>query len=353
MSIIKDKQRNTWRVYLRYKDYDGTQKVHTKRGFKTKKEARAYEDDFKARLSHSCIMSMSSFIALYMADIKPRLKMNTYTSKEYIINRYILPYWGNYQVPDINPVDIMTWQNELLKQGHERTFLKLINGQFNAIMNHAEKYYGLSPNPIRRIQDIGSTKPDKEMNFWTLEEYNQFTAVIDDMYFKNAFDLLYWCGIRKGELLALTPEDFDFEHDTVRINKSIQRIHKQDVVTAPKTRRSVRTLMLPGFLSGQIRDLISGTYKIGNSERLFDITGMTLSRHLKKYAEIAGIKSIRLHDLRHSHVALLINLGYSPYAIAERLGHESIEVTQRYAHLFPSVQKEMAFKLDSLKKEEN
>ncbi len=76
MSIIKDKQRNTWRVYLRYKDYDGTQKVHTKRGFKTKKEARAYEDDFKARLSHSCIMSMSSFIALYMADIKPRLKMN-------------------------------------------------------------------------------------------------------------------------------------------------------------------------------------------------------------------------------------------------------------------------------------
>jgi integrase len=67
-------------------------------------------------------------------------------------------------------------------------------------------------------------------------------------------------------------------------------------------------------------------------------------------AEAAGVKRIRIHDLRHSHISLLIDMGFSAVAIADRVGHESIEITFRYAHLFPSKQKEMASRLDELSK---
>lgn len=63
-------------------------------------------------------------------------------------------------------------------------------------------------------------------------------------------------------------------------------------------------------------------------------------------SKAAGVKRMRIHDLRHSHVLLLIELGYSALAIADRLGHESTEVTMRYAHLFPNKQQDMADDLE-------
>ena len=78
-----------------------------------------------------------------------------------------------------------------------------------------------------------------EMLFWTKEEYMRFAEVMMDKpqaYY--AFQMLYWCGIRVGEMLALTPEDFDFKNGTLRINKSYQRLKGEDVITSPKTKKS-------------------------------------------------------------------------------------------------------------------
>ncbi len=61
-----------------------------------------------------------------------------------------------------------------------------------------------------------------------------------------------------------------------------------------------------------------------------------------------GVKKIRIHDLRHSHISLLIEMGFSAVAIADRVGHESIDITYRYAHLFPSTQDAMVEKLDMI-----
>ena len=69
-----------------------------------------------------------------------------------------------------------------------------------------------------------------------------------------AFEVLYWCGVRMGELLALTPADFDFERKLLTINKSYQRIKGQDVITTPKTKKSNRTIKLPQFLCDEIQD---------------------------------------------------------------------------------------------------
>lgn len=66
-------------------------------------------------------------------------------------------------------------------------------------------------------------------------------------------------------------------------------------------------------------------------------------------AKKSGVKRIRIHDLRHSHISLLIEMGFSAVAIADRVGHESIDITYRYAHLFPSTQNEMADRLSNLR----
>ena len=187
----------------------------------------------------------------------------------------------------------------------------------------------------------------KEMLFWTKEEYKKFVfEMMDKPVSYYAFEMLYWCGIREGELLALTPADFDFEAGTVKISKSYQRLHGKDVITTPKTKKSNRTIKMPNFLCDEMKDYLGMLYGIKKKERIFTITKSYLHHEMDRGAKSAGVKRIRIHDLRHSHISLLIDMGFSAVAIADRVGHESIEITYRYAHLFPSKQTEMADKLD-------
>lgn len=187
----------------------------------------------------------------------------------------------------------------------------------------------------------------KEMKFWTKDEYLKFAEVMMDKpvsYY--AFEVLYWCGIREGELLALTAPDFDFENETLTINKSYQRLRGQDIITSPKTPKSNRVIKMPHFLAEEIHDYFSHLYGLQPDSRVFDVTKNYLHREMERGCKEAGVKKIRIHDLRHSHVSLLIDMGFSALAIADRVGHESIDITYRYAHLFPSKQNEMADKLD-------
>ena len=190
-------------------------------------------------------------------------------------------------------------------------------------------------------------KKNREMLFWTKEEYLKFAEVMmDKPHFYYAFEMLYWCGIREGELLALTPADFDFKKGTVSINKSYQRLNGQDVVTTPKTEKSNRVITMPQFLIEEIKDYLKQLYDIGENDRMFLMTKSGLHREMDRGAKKAGVKRIRIHDIRHSHVSHLIDMGFSATAIADRVGHESIDITYNYAHLFPSKQTEMADKLN-------
>ena len=193
----------------------------------------------------------------------------------------------------------------------------------------------------------------KEMQFWTREEYTKFSeAMMDKPISYYAFEMLYWCGIREGELLALTPADFNFDRSTVSINKSYQRINKQDVITTPKTNKSIRVIQMPNFLCEEIQEYLKMFYGTESDSRIFPISKNYLHREMDRGCKETGVKRIRIHDLRHSHISLLIDMGFTALAIADRVGHESIDITYRYAHLFPTRQTEMANKLDELKNEE-
>ena len=92
-------------------------------------------------------------------------------------------------------------------------------------------------------------------------------------------------------------------------------------------------------------------YGIEADDRMFPLTKSYLHHEMDRGVKASGVKRIRIHDLRHSHISLLIQMGFSAVAIAKRVGHESIDITYRYAHMFPSTQLVMADKLDALKKE--
>ena len=165
-----------------------------------------------------------------------------------------------------------------------------------------------------------------------------------------AFEMLYWCGVREGELLALTLEDFDLEAGTVSINKSYQRLQGQDVITTPKTPKSNRVIQMPKFLCDEIADYLKMFYSTAKDGRIFPISKHYLKHEMERGCKATGVKRIRIHDLRHSHVSLLIDMGFTALAIADRVGHESIDITYRYAHLFPTRQTEMADRLDMERK---
>lgn len=357
MAAFKNKENGTWYVQFRYTDWKGERQQKLKRGFATKKEAQAWEREFLMEKQADINMSFESFVGLYEKDIKPKIKLNTWITKESIIKQKILPYFQKRKLSEITAKDIIDWQNEIreLTDCHGRplskTYLKTVHNQLSAIFNHAIRYYGLQINPAQKAGNMG-VEEKKEMLFWTKDEYTKFSeAMMDKPISYYAFEMLYWCGIREGELLALTPADFNFERGTVSINKSYQRINKQDVITTPKTPKSIRVIQMPKFLCEEIQDYFKMFYSLDSDSRIFPISKNYLHREMARGSKATGVKRIRIHDLRHSHVSLLIDMGFTALAIADRVGHESIDITFRYAHLFPTRQIEMADKLDMMRSE--
>ena len=318
----------------------------------------AWERDQPSKTRADLDMTFARFVEIYTTDLKTRVKENTWHTKEHIIRTKILPYFGKRKMNEIQAKDIIAWQNEMMnardKQGkpYSPVYLKTLHSQLSSIFNHAVRYYDLQDNPVAKVKNMGKGQT-REMLFWTPEEYRKFSfEIMDKPMSYYAFEMLYWCGIREGELLALTPADFNFERKTVSITKSYQRLDGRDIITDPKTPKSVREIAMPDFLVEEMKDYMKQIYGLEKDDRLFPVTKYYLKHEMARGAAAAGVKRIRIHDLRHSHISLLIDMGYTPLAIADRVGHESITITYKYAHLFPSTQTEMANKLDDLRKEE-
>ncbi len=354
MPAYRDMKNNTWYVKFHYKDWQGNPRQTSKRGFKTKRDALDYENEFKKRKSGDLDMSLEEFIELYREEHYPRIRPSTSVSKDYMIEDKINPYFKNFRVTEITSRDILKWQNELLsytnpKTGkpYAKTYLNTVNNILRAIMNYAVKFYDLKDNPVTKAGSIGSSNAE-EMNFWTYDEYKKFSeSMMEEPFFYYCFELLYWTGMREGELLALDYNSFDFTNKTIKIDKTYQVINGQPQIGPPKTEKSNRIVTMPDKLCAEMKDYFEMCYD-KEATRAFPTSKSSLTKAMARGVERAGVKKIRIHDLRHSHISLLINLGFSAVDIANRVGHESITITLRYAHMFPSVEKEMMEKLDNI-----
>ena len=149
---------------------------------------------------------------------------------------------------------------------------------------------------------MGKSDANK-LEFWTKVEYDRFIAGIEpESEDYLIFEILFWTGIREGELLALSLSDFDMSGNLLHINKTYNRIRKRDVIDTPKTENSVRTIDIPNFLKEEVQEYAKKHYGFPEDQRLFPIVARTLQKRLKKYEALTGVKSIRVHDIRNPNL---------------------------------------------------
>lgn len=351
MPAYKDEKTGKWFAKFYYTNWQGIKKQKWKRGFATKKEALGFERDFLEKQSANPDMTFQNLYEIYMEDMAARLKQSTLLTKKTVLQTHILPFFGNKPINEIKASDVRRWQAKLMSSpnNYSQTYLKKINTELNSIINYAKRFYDLNTNPCGKAGTIGKAKAE-EMDYWTYDEYITFREGIKDKPLSYiCFEVLYWTGIREGELLALSPADIDLDNKIISINRTYQRIGGKDVFTSPKTRKSKRKIPIPDFLCQELSDYIQSRYMLDTDERLFPVTKSYLSHEMIRGCKNTGVKKIRIHDIRHSHASLLINQGCDALMLADRLGHEKVSTTlNTYSHLFPHKQQELVHSLESL-----
>ena len=351
MPAYKDEKTGKWFAKFYYTNWQGIKKQKWKRGFATKKEALGFERDFLEKQSANPDMTFQNLYEIYMEDMAARLKQSTLLTKKAVLQTHILPFFGSKPINEIKASDVRRWQAKLMSSpnNYSQTYLKKINTELNSIINYAKRFYDLNTNPCGKAGTIGKAKAE-EMDYWTYDEYIAFREGVKDKSLSYiCFEVLYWTGMREGELLALSPADIDLDNKTISINRTYQRIEGKDVFTSPKTRKSKRKIPIPDFLCQELSDYIQSRYMLDADERLFPVTKSYLSHEMIRGCKNTDVKKIRIHDIRHSHASLLINQGCDALMLADRLGHEKVSTTlNTYSHLFPHKQQELVHSLESL-----
>ena len=275
---------------------------------------------------------INELVTKKMEQDKTYLKQSSITRYNEFFKKYIEPFFENKISQNITTNDIANWHNWLEKQNIHIESMKKIHNLLTSSINYGIKYYGLDKNVCELVGNFknkrGYVKP--EIQFLTYEEFNLFIKNETNSVYKDFFNLLFFTGMRRGELLALTWDDIDFEKKTIRINKSINPKNGTEA-TVPKTNKANRTIPITDFIYDILISMDKDDEKIFGLEK---IKPSTLNRKCNKNCNLAGIKKhIRVHDLRHSFVALCIECGVQIERISEYVGHENISTTEIYSHV--------------------
>ena len=180
------------------------------------------------------------------------------------------------------------------------------------------------------------------------KSFEQVIKAVDNITDLTALKLLFYSGIRLGEFRALTYGDLDFSNNTITINKNMQIVDGKEVVYTPKSENGTRLITMPEAIMEDLKLYCNKIYGICDDDRLFSFKPYRIRKCITDKSTAAGVKNIRIHDLRHSHVSLLIELGFTPYLISERIGDTVQMVNEVYGHLYPNKHIEVANKLNKI-----
>lgn len=321
MSIQKDKN-NTFKVMYTKKDIFGNTKRTTKRGFKTKKEAKEWEAKQIALQDLTTDIKMIDVFNKFLEHKKNYIKISTLDSYKKAIKN--LNDFNNVSVKDLNVSKVMSIiENENINAKTKNAKLKYLK----IVLRYCSDILEIPINEkIFKIKSLTTTK--KEKNIITLNEYDRLKQNIPKKGYEGTtliLDLMFFGGLRIGEVLALQVKDFDFNDGSVRIKKTMYT-NARIILDTPKTKSSNRTLTLPKNLIDDIKNYI---YKnnLNNNDLIFVTWSTNIISLFKKALKKAKLKDMRLHDLRHSHASMLINSGVPIAAVSKRLGHSNAAIT--------------------------
>lgn len=347
-------------VRFRFINVEGREINKRLSGFKTKKQAeQAYMQFIFSQPKHekrsqenltAIQKTFESFYHEYLEFKISRVKVSTYYDIVKIFPRHILPFFGHMKLKEITKHVVLQWQNSLDKQNYTYKYKSNLRAFLFNYFKYLNTYHDI-PNVVAKVDGFVKTKTKVEQQIWTLDQFKKFIAVTQEPY-TTFFKTLYYLGLRLGECLALSPHDIDFDKNTVNINKNLtEKVKgKPFEIVAPKNISSYRVLEMPKQLASSLNNYIKQfnptTFLFGD-EKPFATT--SLRRIYAQYLEISKVPKIRMHDFRHSHASLLIELGANIVLIAKRLGHTNIEMTlNTYSHLMPNSEKELIEKIEQI-----
>lgn len=365
MSIHKGTPTKDGRQWYFRKSKNGVQ--YNSKKYLTKEECLKAESKFILKNDNPINKRFDLIAEEYFDDSSKYKKTSTIVSYKYAYSTHIYPYFKDFYINNINTQDIRNWAEEMQEKGFKTDYLNKIYSLLRNIFEFALIKYDLKYNPVNigRFKQKKEIKKDEEkIRYITKEEFDKFIEVVDDPLWHSFFITLYYTGARKGELLALTWNDIDFNKNEISINKTLNTKIKGRIDLTPTKNYLNRKIKMSKTLKEELYSYkklqmkykdFKETWFIFNGTTYLPLT--TIDRYKHKYFIKSGIKEITIHEFRHSHISLLINeylkSGQTDTTkffimMSNRMGH-SIEVMQKtYMHLFPSVQDEIVDLLDNL-----
>ena len=359
MPIYKSKGKKDglqcYRVRINYTTLDGESKQLTRQAYgldAAKALERTLQDEYRNGGVPERSMTLSELYEEYTAQKKHLVRESTLSKEQHIVARHILSTLGDKKLKHITLKVLQQWKAGIEEKGLSLAMRQNIYTPLKAILQYAVLMGYLPSNPMERLPRFRDAYAEKqEMDFYTPEEWQKFKAAAEEAaqsegffewHFFVFFAIAFYCGLRKGEIHAL--KWTDIEGNLLKVRRSInQKLKGEDRETPPKNRTSIRDLQIPDPLlkilqdhrtrCEQVRGFTSNWRICGGETPLRD---STVSNRNIRYSTAAGVKTIRIHDFRHSHASLLANEGINIQEIARRLGHSKIEITwNTYSHLYP------------------
>ena len=370
MTVRKDTKTGLWQVDISggINPITGKRRRYTKRNIKTRREALELEPLLRVKkfgdLSAIKGGTLDLLYTLTQEDDKMNHCRDTYLhTQEVYYRKHFEGYFKDAQIDKITHRDIETFRQTLIKQNLTPSTINRLIAQLSKLFNTAVKHGFRSDNPCAILRNLPENR--NKMNYWTVDEFTHFLSLfeVEEYPYQLFFKVAFSTGMRKGELLGLTWEDIDLTRQTIQVSKTLVRLPNGQLdFHPPKTKAGYRSITIHNALAKELRawqkqqhQLLCEFYEDTKSLQVFQFIPELLNefRIKRAYHQVIKrtnkLKKIRIHDFRHSHVALLINNGEDPYVIKERLGHASIKTTYNtYGHLYPNKQQSVSDKLDGL-----
>ena len=352
MPAYKDEVTKKWYVQFWFTDFNNIKKKKKKRGFETKKEALEWEREFQFQENGKMEdLTFQMIYNIYIENMASRLKEITLTNKKMIFKNFISPYFKDKNMEEITPMHIRKWQNKILESKITKLYFQKIQKELSAIFNFAYKYYDLKANPVRKagiINDSPLFTASSEKNIWNDKEFYIFINEIQNKEAKVIFYILFYTEMRIGEVLALNRNDIDYDNLIININKSYIKINGIEYITTPKTKGSIRKIIISSKMVNIIKEYNDYHY-LNETDKMFYISRSKLHVMKNKVITSKNLKYLRIHDFRHSHASILISNGINIVQVSKRLGHKSIKMTlDTYTHLIEENNNKLVDLLDNL-----